>query len=144
VNVATVYTPELRLHTPMFQMGLFDRAPGEEGDVGANVTTAAHGALAREIAAASTVLLKNAGQDGASGSMLPLRLAKGRAADEDEDEGKGKGEHAGEGSVGVGAAQATTLKTLAVVGPAAAACAVIHGGGSGHVDPPYVITGLQV
>lgn len=48
----------------MKAIGLFDRAPS--GDPTANVTSDAHNALAREISAKATVLLKN------DGSVLPL------------------------------------------------------------------------
>jgi beta-glucosidase len=55
----------LRVLTAMYSIGMFDRQPF--GDPKANVTSDAHNALAREIAAKSTVLLKN------DNSALPLQ-----------------------------------------------------------------------
>ena len=46
-----------RILVPMFQAGLFDRAPS--GSTGANVTSAAHTQTAQDVAAQGMVLLKN-------------------------------------------------------------------------------------
>jgi beta-glucosidase len=46
-----------RIFVPMFQAGLFDRAP--TGSTGANVTSAAHTQTAQDVAAQGLVLLKN-------------------------------------------------------------------------------------
>jgi beta-glucosidase len=46
-----------RIFVPMFQAGLFDRAP--TGSTGANVTSAAHTQTAQDVAAQGIVLLKN-------------------------------------------------------------------------------------
>lgn len=58
-----------RMLTSMYTIGLFDHRP--LGNPLANVTSDEHNALAREIAAKSTVLLKN------DGKRLPLNLASG-------------------------------------------------------------------
>ena len=77
-------------------------------NISANVTSAAHNELSRTLAAASTVLLRNA--DGA----LPLRGGRwGGKID------------------------------IAVLGSASSELPVIHGNGSGHVDAPYISTGLD-
>ena len=56
----------LRVLTPMFAAGLFDAPPAPGATQDANVTSGAHDALARRLAAAGTVLLQNAG------GLLPL------------------------------------------------------------------------
>ena len=56
-----------RILTSMFQVGLFDRAP--DGSPSANVQTAAHTQLAKDITTQGTVLLKN------SNNVLPLNTA---------------------------------------------------------------------
>jgi beta-glucosidase len=58
----------LRVLTSMYTIGMFDRQPF--GNINANVTSDSHNALAREISAKATVLLKNDGQ------VLPLRTEK--------------------------------------------------------------------
>jgi len=57
VKEATIDASALRVLTPMFQMGLFDREPS--GAIDANVSSEAHNAAARKMASASMVLLKN-------------------------------------------------------------------------------------
>jgi beta-glucosidase len=58
-----------RILTEMFRFGLFNNPPtGQPGD---KVTTAAHQAVATQVAEAGTVLLKN------SGGVLPLKAAGG-------------------------------------------------------------------
>ena len=47
----------VRILTAMFTIGLFDRPAS--GAITANVTSVAHNALARKLAAGATVLLKN-------------------------------------------------------------------------------------
>lgn len=54
----------VRILTSMYAIGLFDRAPS--GDLKANVTSAAHHALARKVAGAGTTLLTN------DGGVLPI------------------------------------------------------------------------
>lgn len=59
-----------RVLVPMFRAGLFDGEPAPGGREDANVTSAAHSALARRLAADGTVLLQNRG-----GAVLPLTAA---------------------------------------------------------------------
>jgi beta-glucosidase len=73
------------------------------------VTSKAHSVLARELAAAATVLLKN------EGTVLPIRTAK-------------EGGH---------------VKTIAVIGENGGSGVTIHGGGSGTVNPMYVVTPFE-
>eukprot|EP00937_MAST-01D_sp_MAST-1D-sp2_P003732 g3732.t1 len=93
-----------RILRPMFAAGFFDRPAPPADARAANVTSVEHNALARALAAASTVLLTN------RDSALPL---------------------------------ASGVRSIAVLGSAAEEQPVIHGNGSGHVDAPYVVTGLQ-
>src|SRR5438874_1138617 len=80
-----------RILTEMFTFGLFDNAP--HGSTGATVTSAAHKTTARQIAAESTVLLRNnnvlplntstvrsIAVIGASGSASPRTVGGGSAA----------------------------------------------------------------
>lgn len=62
----------VRILTSMFTAGLFDRPAS--GSLSANVTSPAHNTLARNIAAASAVLLRNTGVLPLS-SSTPLRIA---------------------------------------------------------------------
>lgn len=64
VTPATIDDHVRRVLTPMFRRGLFDHA--QTGSMSAVVTSAAHTSLARQVAAAGSVLLKNAG------NVLPL------------------------------------------------------------------------
>jgi beta-glucosidase len=66
VPMATRDDMVLRILRPMFRIGLFDHPVAAPGAFGANVSTAAHVALARTVSEAGTVLLKN--QDG----LLPI------------------------------------------------------------------------
>ena len=102
----------VRILTPMFAAGLFDRAP--DGNLSANVTSMQHAALARSLAANSTVLLRNAPVTATSdpASAAPV--------------------------LPIGAA----VRRIAVLGAAADATPVVHGRGSGAVAPPYVVTPL--
>lgn len=70
VTRAKVDDSAMRVLTPMFQMGLFDEPwISNNGSLHSNVTSPAHNALARSIAAEGIVLLKN---DGA----LPITATK--------------------------------------------------------------------
>ena len=91
VTEATVNASVLRILTPMFRMGLFDRKPS--GDITANVTSDTHNAAVRKLAAASMVLLKN------ENNVLPLKVASG--------DGNGGGVN----TIAVIGAQATTPVT---------------------------------
>lgn len=66
ISEADIDNSVLRILTAMYSIGMFDRQPF--GDATANVTSGAHNALAREIAAKSTVLLKN------ENAVLPLQV----------------------------------------------------------------------
>lgn len=89
-----------RILSALETVGILDRAP--TGNPMANVTSEAHNTLAREAAAKSTVLLKNAND------LLPLNA-----------------QNLGD--------------CVAVIGDAD----TVAGGGSGHVNGPYVITPAQ-
>ena len=80
VPLALIDDKVLRILTPMFAQGLFDIP--QQGHADSNVSSARHGALARTLAAAGTVLLKN------SPGVLPLArpasiLVVGGAAHDD-------------------------------------------------------------
>jgi beta-glucosidase len=64
VSQATIDDHVRRILTSMFRRGLFDHA--QTGSLTTNVTSAAHTALTRQVAAAGTVLLKN------SNATLPI------------------------------------------------------------------------
>jgi len=100
IDIQNIDNSVLRILTSMYEIGLFDNAP--VGDPMANVTSDAHNKLAREIAATSTVLAKNAGD------ILPLN----------------------KDALG---------ECVAVFGDET----TVSGGGSGHVNPAYVITPAQ-
>jgi hypothetical protein len=132
IPVSAVDDSVMRMLTPMFQMGLFDTP--STGDVSRNVTSVAHNQLARTLAAASTVLLKN------EGGLLPLSP---------KSIGSGSSSGGGGRSSGGGGDSESIVRSLgsvgkiAVLGVAASDAPIVHGNGSGHVDPPYIITGLQ-
>eukprot|EP00039_Didymoeca_costata_P023669 m.7851 g.7851 ORF g.7851 m.7851 type:complete len:794 (-) comp3793_c0_seq1:82-2463(-) len=71
VSEATINASVLRILTPMFQMGLFDRAPPNLNDIANNVTSESHNAIARQLSAASIVLLQN------RDNVLPLKIQGG-------------------------------------------------------------------
>ncbi len=102
VSQAQVDDSALRILTPLFAVGAFDTPT--QGSLSANVTSPEANALARELARAATVLLKNEKEG------LPLSADK--------------------------------IKKIAVIG-AEATNPTVHGGGSGHVDPPYVVAPLD-
>ena len=58
VSQATIDDHARRVLTPMFRRGLFDRT--QSGSLSATVTSAAHAAVTRQVAAEGSVLLKNA------------------------------------------------------------------------------------
>lgn len=115
----------------MFGVGLFDGVL-PFGNITADVTSPAHTALARQIAAAAAVLLKND----------PVPLAPSRVSSPSSS------------SFSASSAAGTLLPLLpldptaalrvAVVGPAASTAPVASGGGSGFVDPgPNLVDGLR-
>jgi beta-glucosidase len=104
VTMARLDETALRILTPLFAVGEFDHPVSASGSIDANVTSDAHNAVARQLSAASHVLLKNVG------GVLPL---------------------------------GASVKRIAVIGKAADAAVVSAGGGSGHVNGPYVISPLH-
>ena len=94
-----------RILTALFAIGAFDRVNTNTPDD--NVATAEHHAIAAELSARSTVLLKN------DGPLLPLRRPSAREG---------------------GAADAADKVSIAVIGHEALGVTVV-GGGSGHVTP---------
>ncbi|MCU1681243.1 MAG: bglK [Amycolatopsis sp.] len=57
VSIATIDSHVRPILVEMFKAGLFDKAPG--GTIGTNVTSAAHTAVAKQVAQEGSVLLKN-------------------------------------------------------------------------------------
>jgi len=104
ISMAAIDDKVVRVLTPMFEMGLFDRSM-TRGDLKTNVSSTEHNNIARTLAVDGLILLQN------EDSMLPLQTRR--------------------------------VKTLAVIGDAALSHDVATGGGSGHVVPPYLISGLQ-
>eukprot|EP00043_Microstomoeca_roanoka_P013291 m.130236 g.130236 ORF g.130236 m.130236 type:complete len:782 (+) comp15716_c2_seq1:3-2348(+) len=98
VSNATLDNAVLNVLTPMFAFGLFDY--NNTNSITNNVTSAAHNQLARELSAASHVLLKNDG-------VLPL---------------------------------SKSVKSIGIFGQQGSSSVTVHGGGSGSVSPPYIIT----
>ena len=94
-----------RILTALFAIGAFDRVNTNTPDD--NVATAEHHAIAAELSARSTVLLKN------DGPLLPLHRPSAREG---------------------GQADAADKVSIAVIGHEALGVTVV-GGGSGHVTP---------
>lgn len=72
IREALIDEKAVRIVTSMVAVGLLDSAESNYGNLTANVTSPAHSRLAREIAAAAIVLLKN------DGAVLPLEPASTR------------------------------------------------------------------
>ena len=70
VTMDTVDDHIRRILTPMYAIGMFDEGP--VGDRNAVVTSDEHNMLCREVAATSTVLLRNEVPDGFSSPLLPF------------------------------------------------------------------------
>ena len=70
VSIDTIDNAIMRMLTAMYDIGLFDHPP--TGDRNAIVTSEAHSNLARELAAKSSVLLKNSPVNGEQ--LLPLNV----------------------------------------------------------------------
>jgi len=104
VSVDRLNDMNVRILTSLFAVGLFD-IPQPTGNLSVNAQSAEHVRLARELAEAGTVLLKN------SAGLLPI--------------------------------YPLGLKNIAVIGDDANSSPFYAGYGSGHVNPPYVITPLQ-
>ena len=100
IDISKIDSSITRILTSMYAIGMFDNP--SEGDPMADVTSKEHNSLARDIAATSTVLAKNAN------NLLPLSKT----------------------SLG---------ECIAVFGDET----TVSGGGSGHVNPAYVITPTQ-
>jgi beta-glucosidase len=100
VSMEKVDESAVRILWPFFAVGLFDTP--NNNTLANNVSTAEHNALARSLAAASTIMLKNDG-------LLPL---------------------------------SKDLRRIAVIGEQAKN-PIVHGGGSGEVEPHYVSTPLD-
>jgi len=69
VSMASVNASVLRILTPLFRMGVFDRPQSNTSFM--NVTSPEHNAVARQLATSSTILLKN------DGGVLPLKVSSG-------------------------------------------------------------------
>jgi beta-glucosidase len=115
VTVAKVNDSVLRILTPMFAMGQFDKLNPNKGD--ANVTSVEHSRAARELASKSIILLQN---EPALGSVpLPaLPIAAYMAA----------------------AAQQSSVFRIGVLGRHAHTLPISGGGGSGVTGGPYTIS----
>jgi len=83
----------VRILTPMFAVGLFDNA--QTGDLGVDSRSDSHNQLARQLSAASTVLLKN------TGNILPIDTSKVKKIAILGDDGSKSVTVAGGGSGGV-------------------------------------------
>ena len=64
VSMATIDDSASRIFTQLFKMGVFDR--DQSNTTFNNVTSAEHNSMARDLAARSTILLKN------NGGLLPI------------------------------------------------------------------------
>jgi len=100
VSQATVNEMVTRIFTSMYALGIFDRP--QTGNLNANTLSDAHNSLARKLAVAGTVLLKN------KNNLLPIKAKA----------------------------------SIAVIGDPAIN-PQFAGGGSGNVNPPYVVPPLQ-
>ena len=150
IEIKDIDAKVLTILTTMNQIGLLDtNRPQNTGDPHANVTSDAHNLLAREIAAKSTVLLKN------NNNLLPLTLASITANADDYSE-----RSAGTTSTTNDFSSITSMieklssehthtiarktrmitqQCIAVIGDTL----TITGEGSGKVIPPYIITPQQ-
>jgi beta-glucosidase len=115
----------------MYKMGIFDGGPPSKGSLLNNVTSAAHNKVARDIAVAATVLLKNAN------NTLPISTAQQPTRSPSFARDMGVAASAD------GEAASAPLLKIAVLGSAADEKPIVSGGGSGAVQGPYIITGLQ-
>ncbi len=113
-----------RILRTLIGVGVLDapKATWSAANLARNVTTSASVALARSLAAAATVLLRNAPVDGQP--VLPLTLPPATPS-----------------SPSSLSSSSFTPKSIAVVGLADAG-AVVHGRGSGRVSPSFVSTPL--
>ncbi|MEN3306230.1 MAG: beta-glucosidase [Micromonosporaceae bacterium] len=102
VSQSTIDGHVRRILVAMFTAGLFDTT--QTGTITTPVTSAAHTAVARQVAQEGSVLLKN------SGPVLPFGSA---------------------------------VHSVAVIGDDAGQNAMTVGGGSAHVNPPYLVTPYQ-
>ena len=122
VSQAVLDDKVYRVLLSMFAIGLFENnsvVARNHGQQNANVTSEAHNEVARELAVASTVLLKN------EGAVLPLQLSKlSRIAV-------------------IGGAAAHEGGGGAPINGEPAGFPISGGGGSGSVMPPYQISVLQ-
>ena len=122
VSQAVLDDKVYRVLLSMFAIGLFENnsvVARNHGQQNANVTSEAHNEVARELAVASTVLLKN------EGAVLPLQFSKlSRIAV-------------------IGGAAAHEGGGGAPINGEPAGFPISGGGGSGSVMPPYQISVLQ-
>ncbi len=127
VSQATIDEKVLRILTPMLDLGLFgDFAAWRQGSLADDVTSPQHVQLARDLAAASQVLLKN------DGGLLPFLDATTTAKKQEIAEGKKSRRGSG-----------TPVAAVAVVGDAAAFLGTFGGGGSGSVVPKHAVSVLE-
>jgi beta-glucosidase len=134
----TIAESATRILWGLFQTGLMDR-PNTNGSIYRNVSTPQHIALARQLAAASAVLLQNKDQ------ILPLRVAA-----VGDDKGSGGGDDTAASSSAAAAPAGAVVREIAVIG-VQAVDPIYHGGcpgpdcspSSGQVKAGYVPTPLD-
>ena len=121
VPMATLNTMVTRIVRSMFRIGLFDHpAAAQPGAFAANVSTPAHVALARRLAEAGTVLLKNEGSilplGGPGKTIAVIGPGAGQAGAENEYGGQGSGHVPEFGSVPVVSPQTAITRRAAAAG----------------------------
>ena len=121
VPMATLNDMVTRIVRSMFRIGLFDHpAAAQPGAFAANVSTPAHVALARRLAEAGTVLLKNEGSilplGGPGKTIAVIGPGAGQAGAENEYGGQGSGHVPEFGSIPVVSPQTAITQRAAAAG----------------------------